>query len=188
VAPIVLEPEAIDGIDAVDVIEVARDASGRGEPRNAPAQAGRDDAGRRSMGTRNANRGARVRRTTRCAAPASDPGRASADDRRAARDLMRIPNVGPAVAADLMRLGIRSVDDLAGRDPHGMYKELCSLDGMRHDPCLWDTFMAVVDFARGGAPRPWHHFTPARKALQRESSPATGRGRSGSARPRMGAR
>jgi hypothetical protein len=46
------------------------------------------------------------------------------------RDIARleaIPNVSPAVAADLRRLGITSPGELPGRDPYAMYDDLCRL-------------------------------------------------------------
>ena len=62
-----------------------------------------------------------------------------------------IPNVGPAVAADLRQLGITSPGELPGRDPYAMYDDLCRLTGQRHDPCLLDTFIAAVRFMAGRA-------------------------------------
>ncbi|HMP80931.1 MAG TPA: helix-hairpin-helix domain-containing protein, partial [Pirellulaceae bacterium] len=50
-----------------------------------------------------------------------------------------IPNIGPAVAADLRQLGIDQPADLRGRDPYQMYDDLCRITGQRHDPCLLDT-------------------------------------------------
>ncbi len=79
-------------------------------------------------------------------------------------DLTAIPNVGPAIAADLILLGITSKADLVNRDPFAMYEDLCGLTGQRHDPCVIDVFMAVVDFAGGAAARPWWKYTPMRKA------------------------
>ena len=38
-----------------------------------------------------------------------------------------IPNVGPAVAADLRRLGITAPTDLLGRNPYAMYDDLCRI-------------------------------------------------------------
>jgi hypothetical protein len=61
-----------------------------------------------------------------------------------------IPNVGPAIAADLRRLGIRSPAELLGRDPYAMYDDLCRVTGKRHDPCLLDMFIAAVRFMEGG--------------------------------------
>ena len=62
-----------------------------------------------------------------------------------------IPNVGPAVAADLRQLGITSPGELPGRDPYALYDELCRITGHRHDPCLLDTFIAAVRYMEGGA-------------------------------------
>jgi Pathogenicity locus len=74
-----------------------------------------------------------------------------------------IPNVGPAVAAVLRRLGITSPGDLVGRDPYAMYDDLCRLTGRCHDPCLLDTFIAAVRFMAGGPKRPWWKYTAERK-------------------------
>ncbi len=73
----------------------------------------------------------------------SRPFKATSAVREIAR-LEDIPNVGPAVAADLRRLGITSPGQLAGRDPYAMYDDLCRLTGQRPDPCLLDTFIAAV--------------------------------------------
>ena len=88
--------------------------------------------------------------------------------RKAARDLARledIPNIGPAVAADLRQLGIALPDDLPGRDPYQMYDDLCRLTGQRHDPCLLDTFIAVVRYMQGEPKKPWWKYTAERKKV-----------------------
>ena len=74
-----------------------------------------------------------------------------------------IPNVGPAVAADLRRLGITAPADLLGRDPYALYEDLCEITGQRHDPCLLDTFIAAVRFMAGGPKQPWWTYTAERK-------------------------
>jgi predicted GIY-YIG superfamily endonuclease len=74
-----------------------------------------------------------------------------------------IPNVGPAVAGDLRRLGITSPGQLPGRDPYAMYDDLCRLTGQRHDPCLLDTFIAAVRCMEGGPKKPWWKYTAERK-------------------------
>ena len=89
------------------------------------------------------------------------------EDRVVLRALQTMPNVGPAMAEDLLRLGIRSPEDLIGRDPNEMYDELGRLDGIRHDPCVRDVFAAVVSYAETGQAAPWWHFTPIRKARDR---------------------
>ena len=74
-----------------------------------------------------------------------------------------IPNVGPAVAADLRRLGITAPADLLGRDPYALYEDLCEKTGERHDPCLLDTFIAAVRFMAGEPKKPWWAYTAERK-------------------------
>lgn len=74
-----------------------------------------------------------------------------------------LPNIGPAAAGDLRALGIRAPRELAGRDPLDLYQALCRHSGKRQDPCVLDTFIAVVRFAAGGPPRPWWHETAERK-------------------------
>ncbi|MBI5510679.1 MAG: helix-hairpin-helix domain-containing protein [Deltaproteobacteria bacterium] len=93
------------------------------------------------------------------------------NDRRALAALQTLPNVGPSIARDLLRLGITKPKQLAGRDPLHLYSKLCALDGKRHDPCLLDVFMAAVAFANGGPARPWWTFTPERKAKQLLDTP-----------------
>ena len=78
--------------------------------------------------------------------------------------LTEIPNVGPAVACKLERIDVRGLDDLRGRDPEELFERLCALDGRRHDPCLLDTFVAVVAYADGGPARPWWEYSRERKA------------------------
>jgi hypothetical protein len=74
-----------------------------------------------------------------------------------------IPNVGPAVAADLRRLGITTPAELPGRDPYALYDDLCRITGQRHDPCLLDTFIAAVRFLEGAPNMPWWKYTAERK-------------------------
>jgi hypothetical protein len=78
--------------------------------------------------------------------------------------LTSIPNVGPAIARKLLRLDIRGVEDLRGRDPDELFERLCAMDGRRLDPCLLDTFTAAVAYADGGPARPWWEFSRERKA------------------------
>lgn len=97
------------------------------------------------------------------------------DARREAEARLRaIPNVGPAIAGDLIRLGMTRLEDAVGRDADEMYEALCALDGVRHDPCVRDVFAAVVAYANGEEARPWWAFTPARKARDGQST-RTGR-------------
>lgn len=86
----------------------------------------------------------------------------------ALRALQEIPNVGPAIADDLVRLGITALEDLEGQDPSRLYLRLCALDGVRHDPCVLDTFSAIVSYANGEPPEPWWVFSRRRKQRERE--------------------
>lgn len=87
-------------------------------------------------------------------------------DRGRQRRLTDLPNIGPASAADLLRLGIRTPADLAGRDPYA----LCALDGTRHDPCVIDVLIAAIRFMEGDAARPWWVYTAERKRHPHELS------------------
>src|ERR1700693_5628950 len=89
--------------------------------------------------------------------------RRPAESSREVARLEEIPNVGPAVAADLRQLGISSPDELLGRDPYAMYDDLCRITGQHHDPCLLDTFIAAVRFMAGEPKRPWWKYTAERK-------------------------
>jgi len=77
--------------------------------------------------------------------------------------LQTLPNVGPAMAADLVRLGVASVDDLSRRDPRELYDRISALDGVRHDPCVLDTYAAAIHAARTGDAIPWWEFSDLRK-------------------------
>jgi len=76
-----------------------------------------------------------------------------------------IPNIGPAIANDLRRLGITSPGDLPGRDPYSMYDDLCRFTGQRHDPCVLDTFIAAVRYMEGASKKPWWKYTAERKRV-----------------------
>lgn len=92
--------------------------------------------------------------------------------KRGGRQLADLANVGPATLQDFQVLGIRSVAQLARRNPWRLYDALCRLTGERHDPCVIDVFLATAHEARGGRPRAWWSFTAERKEM-------VGAGRSG---------
>lgn len=79
-------------------------------------------------------------------------------------ELRKLPNVGPAVARMLIRLGVERERDLRGRDAEDLYRRLCDIDRRRHDPCVLDTLIAVVDHANGAPARPWWEYSRERKA------------------------
>ena len=52
----------------------------------------------------------------------------------------------------------------AGTWPDSIARVLsCVATATRQDPCVLDTFLAVVDFMNGHPPRAWWEFTPERK-------------------------
>ena len=79
--------------------------------------------------------------------------------------LEQLPNIGPALAADLRSIGVVHPRELAARDAFVLYQALCAHTGKRQDPCVLDTFMAATDFMRGAAPAPWWAYTAQRKLL-----------------------
>lgn len=74
-----------------------------------------------------------------------------------------VPNVGPSIAGDLRQLGVTIPAELPGKDPFRLYEELCSITGVRHDPCVLDTFIAAVRFMEGAPKLPWWKYTAERK-------------------------
>lgn len=83
----------------------------------------------------------------------------------ACQTLEQLPNIGPALAADLRLIGIGHPRELTGRDAFALYQALCAKTGQRQDPCVLDTFMAATDFMRGAPPAPWWRYTAQRKAM-----------------------
>jgi hypothetical protein len=80
-----------------------------------------------------------------------------------------IPNVGKAIEKDFILLGIKKPIELATRDPYQMYDDLCRITNKRHDPCVIDVFLSVVDYMSGGSAKKWWEFTEQRKmTLRRE--------------------
>ena len=74
-----------------------------------------------------------------------------------------IPNVGPAMERDFKALGIKKPNDLKKMHAFTLYKKMCKLSGTRQDPCVLDTYMAVIDFMNGAPVRPWWFYTKTRK-------------------------
>lgn len=79
-----------------------------------------------------------------------------------------LPNIGPAMAADFVLLGMKRPADLVGRDPHELFARLCKITRSKQDPCVLDTFMAVVDYVGGAPERPWWKYTAERKRILAE--------------------
>ena len=80
----------------------------------------------------------------------------------------QLVSVGPAIERDFYLLGIRTIPQLARRNPLRMYNELCRLTGQRQDICCLDVFRAAVAQARN--PRllaeqyQWWYWSRKRKA------------------------
>ncbi|MBK8980099.1 MAG: WYL domain-containing protein [Planctomycetes bacterium] len=87
-------------------------------------------------------------------------------ERAAWRGFQRLGSVGPACAHDLILLGFRSADELAGQDPVVLYERLCELTGQRQDPCVEDALRcAIAQVEHPDLPpawRQWFRWTPLR--------------------------
>jgi Pathogenicity locus len=70
------------------------------------------------------------------------------------RELSRIPSVGPSIASDLYRIGIRQVADLRGRNAERLYAALCRDAGQHVDRCVLYVFRCAVYFAEEDRPDP----------------------------------
>ncbi len=70
---------------------------------------------------------------------------AARDGERRLRDLA---GVGKRTTEDFEALGVRSVAQLAKRNPQALYDKLCELKGVRVDPCCLDVFVCAVAQAR----------------------------------------
>jgi Pathogenicity locus len=113
---------------------------------------------------------ARARSRTSSGAPAGPPRKALPKARHAGEcvELEQLPNIGPALAQDLRRIGIAAPSALRDADGYQLYRRLCEATGARQDPCVLDTFLAITDFMRGAAPAPWWHYTADRKLRYRD--------------------
>lgn len=58
-----------------------------------------------------------------------------------------IPGIGTACSLDLWNIGLRSINDLAGKDPAILYDQLNKITGVKHDICMLYTFRCAVYFA-----------------------------------------
>ena len=76
-----------------------------------------------------------------------------------------IPNVGKAIERDFLFLGLKSPADLKKHGAYALYKKMCKKSGDRQDPCVLDTYLAVIDFMNGAPARPWYWYTKGRKNM-----------------------
>lgn len=64
--------------------------------------------------------------------------------------LTTIPGIGKSISEDLQNIGIKSVNDLKGRDPEQLYKLSNKFAGSIQDRCLLYVFRCAVYYAEGG--------------------------------------
>lgn len=78
----------------------------------------------------------------------------------ASAQFQQLPNVGPSVASDLLRLGLRNLMDVKKADPEVLLAKLERLAG-KQDPCVGDVLHSAVWHARNPkAPeRPWWEWS-----------------------------
>lgn len=76
-------------------------------------------------------------------------------------------SVGPAMLRDFELLGIRTIKQLAQRNPARLYQQLCRATGQRVDICCQDVFSAAVAQARNpllpAEQCRWWHWSRQRK-------------------------
>lgn len=94
------------------------------------------------------------------------------NDADALERLQEIPNVGPAIARRLAELGFDGAASLRGQDPEELFARTEAARGRPEDPCLLDTYRAVVAFADTGDARPWHAFSRERLARDQDPRPS----------------
>jgi hypothetical protein len=83
------------------------------------------------------------------------------------RHLEHLTSVGPAMLHDFALLGVRSVAQLARRNPQKLYQRLVARKGPQ-DVCCYDVFCAAVAQARNPKlptpQRQWWYWSRQRKA------------------------
>ncbi len=84
------------------------------------------------------------------------------------RRLSDLVSIGPAMLRDFEKLGIRSVGQLARRNPQQLYERLCRVTGQAHDICCLDVFHAAVAQARNprlpATQKQWWYWSRLRKS------------------------
>lgn len=62
-------------------------------------------------------------------------------------DLKTIPGVGKDMEQHFFDAGIRTINDLNGKNPEKMYEDACAAKGCRIDRCVLYVFRLAVYFA-----------------------------------------
>jgi hypothetical protein len=63
------------------------------------------------------------------------------------KELMLIPGVGKSIAQDLLKVGIKSIQDLKGKNPETLYDLINKKTGVVQDRCLLYVFRCAVYYA-----------------------------------------
>lgn len=79
-------------------------------------------------------------------------------------ELLNLMNVGPAMLKDLQILDIATIAQLRSKTPDHLYAKLQKITGTKHDPCVWDTFAAIIHEAKTGEKLPWWTYSKIRKS------------------------
>jgi len=91
------------------------------------------------------------------------------------RTLTDLGSVGPAMLRDFERLGVRTVAQLARRNPERLYEELCRRTGRSQDICCLDAFRAATAQARNprlpAEQKNWWWWSRLRKAAESSRPP-----------------
>jgi hypothetical protein len=69
-------------------------------------------------------------------------------------EFRKIPGVGKTIAEDFWNIGLRSIDDLQGKDPELLYDQLCQYQKCKVDRCMLYVFRCAVYFASEQNPNP----------------------------------
>jgi hypothetical protein len=79
------------------------------------------------------------------------------------QQLSDLVSIGPAMLRDFELLGVRTVAQLARRNPEKMYEKLCQVTGQAQDICCLDVFRAAVAQAKNPnlpvEQRLWWHWS-----------------------------
>lgn len=82
--------------------------------------------------------------------------------------LRDLAGIGKSIEANLQRMGINSVAQLARQDGDELYRRLGEIEGVRQDPCVLDTFRCAVAQAQDprlrDEQRNWWWWSRERKA------------------------
>lgn len=63
------------------------------------------------------------------------------------KSFQEVPGVGKSIAQDLWNIGLRSVDELKGRDPVSLYEQMCAYQGEHVDRCMLYVLRCAVYYA-----------------------------------------